>query len=105
MMNEIERKILDKTMHERDESRKECERLRAELAAERKQRQYTDDTLRVMWEQLPEQPAETELEQKAWQAFLAATAAACNHLSPAGAFQEAKDWIIHRNFRRKNKIT
>lgn len=76
--------------------------LRTELAMLRQERTAERAPCAVV---KPEQPAETELEQKAWQAFLAATAAACNHLSPAGAFQEAKDWIIHRDFRRKNKIT
>jgi len=40
-MNEIERKIYDTAIHERDEARKECERLRQELAEERKRRPST----------------------------------------------------------------
>jgi len=97
MMNEIERKIYDTAIHERDEARKECERLRQELAEERQQRQYADDTLRVLWEK---QPEESELERRAWELYVAAVASGTD-MSPELSFIEAGEWVYYREQRRK----
>ena len=100
MMNEFERKIYEQTMHELNEARKECERLQAELAAERQQRQYAEDTLRAMSEQRPEQAKESELERRAWELF-----SQIPDVTIEQSFYKARSWMYHRDQQRKAGAT
>jgi len=99
-MNEIQQKIFDTAVHERNEARKECERLRQELEAERQQRQFADDTLRGLWEQQQEYPAESELERRAWELYVSSVASGID-MSPELSFIEAGEWVYYREQRRK----
>ena len=99
-MNEIQQKIFDTAVHERNEARKECERLRQELEAERQQRQFADDTLRGLWEQQQEYPADSELERRAWEVF-----SQIPDVTIDESFYKASQWMYYRQQQRKAGAT
>ena len=137
-MSGIERENLDQTMRELNEARRECERLKQELASaqgaiktyiaglgvlsaerdryKRKLADMEDDAVAAyidhadgvaacIEERRSEQPAETELERKAWELFAAAMASGARDISPEQSFVTAWLWIGFRDQRRKAVTT
>lgn len=93
-MSAIERLKFEAVIEERDNARRECKRLRQELAAERAARAVVTT----------EQPPETELERRAWELYASAMAAE-NDISPPVSFSAAANWMAYRDEFRRDGAT
>lgn len=114
-MSTVERVHYNMMMQKLDDARRECERLREQLAAAEALNAeaanagpIVDERIKELEAQLAvanarmcEQLPETELEQRAWELFVAAMATEDSDITPEQSFLTSRMWMAYRDEHRK----